>query len=139
MPLEKDHTIRISASTDELERIRKTVSKTAGDFGFDESAIHNITLAVDEACTNIIKHAYEWDPSRQIHMKISLRDEEMQISIQDDGKSFDPDQYNMPTAEQQLKMKKRSGYVMLLMRKLMDAVEYRKLNSRNEIRMKKKR
>jgi len=139
LPSIKEHTLHISASTDELERIRHFVADHAGKFGFDEGDINDITLAVDEACTNIIKHAYEWKTGKPIHIQLAMRGNEMLVSIIDEGKSFDPAGYKMPSMQDQLNQKKRSGYGILLIRKLMDHVEYRKRNSRNEIRMTKKR
>jgi len=139
VPSIKEHKLSISASTDELERIRNFVSDHARRFGFKEKDINDIRLAVDEACTNIIKHAYGWKQNKFIHLQIGMRENEMLVSIIDDGKSFDPDTYSVPSMQDQLDQKKRSGYGILLIRKLMDNVEYRKRKSRNEIRMIKKR
>jgi len=139
VPSIKEHTLRVGASTNELERIRHFVADHARDFGFDDHDIHDIQLAVDEACTNVIKHAYQYKTDNQFCVRIGTRGNEMLVSIIDNGKPFDPDAYKMPTTQDQLNQKKRSGYGILLIRKLMDNVEYRKRNSRNEIRMTKKR
>ena len=139
MPSIKEHTLHISASTNELERIRHFVADHAGRFGFGEDDINDIILAVDEACTNIIKHAYEWKSGKPIHIQLAMRRNEMLVSIIDEGKSFEPEKYTIPSMQDQLDQKKRSGYGILLIRKLMDKVEYRKQKSRNEIRMIKKR
>ncbi|MFO8029112.1 MAG: ATP-binding protein [Cyclonatronaceae bacterium] len=139
MPEITEHTLRISASTDELERIRHFVADHARNFGFGDDDINDIILAVDEACTNIIKHAYGWQKGKPIHIQLGMRGKEMLITILDEGKPFDPDSYRLPSMQDQLEQKKRSGYGILLIRKLMDHVEYRKRKSRNEIRMTKKR
>lgn len=139
MCADKVHTLRIAASTDELEHIRSFVSNHARSFGFTDSAIRDITLAVDEACTNIIKHAYKWDPEQEITIQLKMHQNEMIFSVTDRGKAFDPKSYDLPTMQEQLDKKKRSGYGILLIRKLMDKVEYLKNNSHNEIRMSKKR
>lgn len=131
--------MRISASTDELEKIRSFVAAHASEFGFGETDVNDIVLAVDEACTNIIKYAYEWNPEKHISVSVAFRSNEMLVSIIDEGKPFDAGSYQTPTPEEQLKNKKRSGYGILLIRKLMDNVEYRKRQSSNEIRMTKKR
>jgi len=135
----KEHTLRISASTEELEKIRAFVAGHARNFGFGEADISDITLSVDEACTNIIKHAYEWKKGKPIHIQLGMKNNEMMVTIIDEGKPFDPESYELPTLEDQLAGKKRSGYGILLIRKLMDQVEYRNRKSHNEIRMTKKR
>ncbi len=139
MPSIKEHTLHISASTNELERIRHFVADHARNFGFGEDDVNDIILAVDEACTNIIKHAYEWKTGKPIHVQLAMKNRELLVSIIDEGKPFDPDSYQVPTMQDQLTRRKRSGYGILLIRKLMDQVEYRKRNTRNEIRMTKKR
>ncbi|MDG5767472.1 ATP-binding protein [Balneolales bacterium ANBcel1] len=133
-----EHTLRTGASTEELERIRHFVADHARSFGFGENDISDIQLAVDEACTNVIKHAYQWDATKEIIIRIAEHKNEFLISIFDNGKPFDPKAYRLPTTQDQLEQKKRSGYGILLIRKLMDNVEYRKRKSRNEIRMTKK-
>ncbi len=131
--------MRISASTSELERIRAFVADHARRFGFNEEDVQDIRLAVDEACTNIIKHAYQWRDDKEIQIRIGMRDSEMLVSIIDEGVPFNPKNYSIPSTQDQLDQKKRSGYGILLIRKLMDKVEYRNKKSRNEIRMIKKR
>jgi len=139
LPSIKEHTLRISASTEELEKIRRFVADHARKFGFGEADISDITLCVDEACTNIIKHAYQWKKGKPIHIQLAMKGNEMLVTIIDEGKPFDPDSYQVPTLEEQLSRKNRSGYGILLIRKLMDHVEYLNRKSRNEIRMTKKR
>jgi len=139
LPSIKEHTLHISASTEELEVIRTFVADHAREFGFGEAEISDITLCVDEACTNIIKHAYQWKKGKPIHIQLAMKGNEMLVTIIDEGKPFDPDKYEVPTLEEQLSQKKRSGYGILLIRKLMDHVEYLNRRSRNEIRMTKKR
>jgi serine/threonine-protein kinase RsbW len=46
----------ILSRTDHLLEVREFVSEAARQFGFSEEDVANIVLAVDEACTNIIKH-----------------------------------------------------------------------------------
>lgn len=139
LPPISEHTLRISASTEELEKIRTFVADHARFFGFGEADVNDITLCVDEACTNIIKHAYEWKKGRPIHIQMAMKNDEMLVTIIDHGKPFNPDGYQVPTLDEQLAGKKRGGYGILLIRKLMDRVEYMNRKSRNEIRMTKKR
>ncbi len=139
MPSIKEYTLYTRASTDELERIRDFVMEHARRFGFQETDVNDIVLAVDEACTNIIKHSCKENSNKKIYLCIELRNNEMLVSITDYGNSFDPENYSMPSIQEQLEHKKRSGYGILLIRKLMDNVEYRNRKSRNEIRMTKKR
>jgi serine/threonine-protein kinase RsbW len=55
---------KISASTQNLSDVREFVATHAKNHGFTSRQIADVQLAVDEACTNIIKHAYDYDASK---------------------------------------------------------------------------
>ncbi len=50
--------IRFPAVVDRLSLVRNTVRTAAHKCGFEEPALQDIVLAVDEACQNIIVHGY---------------------------------------------------------------------------------
>ena len=62
---EKQFELRIPSQTDNLEMIRDFVSKVSAKVGFGEDDVDKIRIAVDEACTNVIKHAYEREEEDQ--------------------------------------------------------------------------
>ena len=47
----------VKSTTANLSKIREFMKETAHECGFSDDVIGKIILAVDEACTNIIKHA----------------------------------------------------------------------------------
>jgi len=53
------HSLSVEASTSQLAKVRDFVAEHAERLGLSEKEIGNIRLAVDEAYTNIIKHAYK--------------------------------------------------------------------------------
>jgi serine/threonine-protein kinase RsbW len=53
--------IEIPATADRLMYVRRRLSSWLRPFGLPETAAHDIVLAVDEACTNSIEHAYSGD------------------------------------------------------------------------------
>jgi anti-sigma regulatory factor (Ser/Thr protein kinase) len=67
-----EYKLRIPSQTDNLELIRDFVSKLASKVGFSEEDVGKIELAVDEACTNVIKHAYKKDVSKPIDIVIKI-------------------------------------------------------------------
>jgi serine/threonine-protein kinase RsbW len=111
------------------------VSAAARGFGFADNDIANIALAVDEACTNIIKHAYNFAADKEINVVVKMKGPEFEILIADRGKHFEPDKVPLPEMKEYLSKYRRGGLGMFLMRKLMDKVEYRIQPSRNVVRM----
>ena len=120
----KKITKTVLSRTDHLLEVRDFVSDAARQFGFNEEDIANIVLAVDEACTNIIKHAYQYAPDKEIDIAILRTDGAFEVRIKDSGKNFNPDSLKAPDLKQNLSHHRRGGLGVYLMKKLMDKVEY---------------
>jgi serine/threonine-protein kinase RsbW len=128
----------IESRTDNLLEVREFVLGAAREFGFSEEEASKIVLAVDEACTNVIKHAYQFAPDREIEIVIQPVKDRMQITVIDDGKSFNPSSAKLPDLKQHLSHYRRGGLGIYLMRTLMDKVEYKYApGKKNEVRLTK--
>jgi anti-sigma regulatory factor (Ser/Thr protein kinase) len=73
-----------------LPVIRATVGQLAAMIGWDESESRCITLAVDEALANVIRHAYRGRTDGPIDLQILADDDELQIRIRNTGDPPDP-------------------------------------------------
>ncbi|MDE3057141.1 MAG: ATP-binding protein [Bacteroidota bacterium] len=129
--------LRIVSTTEELLHVRKFVSGAAKQFGFNDDEINNIALAVDEACTNIIRHAYDYAEDQEITIVVTMNKSEFQVQIVDHGRRFDPEHVRMPDMKEYLSHYKRGGLGMYLMKKLMDKVEYSIQPKHNVVRLTK--
>jgi serine/threonine-protein kinase RsbW len=128
----------IESRTDNLLEVREFVLRAAREFGFSEEEASKVVLAVDEACTNVIKHAYQFAPDREIEIVIQPVKDRMQITVIDDGKSFNPSSAKLPDLKQHLSHYRRGGLGIYLMRTLMDKVEYKYApGKKNEVRLTK--
>ena len=129
---------KILASTENISSVRTFVSENALQFGFTGEEVSQIELAVDEACTNVIKHAYGYDNTKSFLIKILPEGHDFTVIISDEGRSFNENTYQEPNIEERIKMRKGGGVGVFLIHKLMDKVEYRKQGSLNEIVLTKK-
>jgi serine/threonine-protein kinase RsbW len=126
--------IVVKSSTDNLSQIRDFTKAAALESGFSEDAIGKIILAVDEACTNIIKHAYKNSNEGEISLSVTLEDGKFTISIIDHGNHFDPTGIPEPDLKQYYKQKRVGGLGMFLMKRLMDEVNYSTLTgNKNQV------
>jgi len=116
--------LKIKSRTDRLREVRDFVSACARDAGFRDDAVHTIALCCDEACTNVIKHAYQNAPDREIDIRVIPGESELEIVITHDGKSFDPDDIKRPDMKEYLSHYRRGGLGLHLIRSLMDRVYY---------------
>jgi len=129
--------LRIPSQTEKLILAREFVADAAKGFGFAEDDVNNIALAVDEACTNIIKHAYQYAADREIGIVIVMKKPEFEILIEDHGRHFDPNRIPVPDMKEYMSHYKRGGLGMYLMKKLMDKVEYSIEPRKNIVRLTK--
>jgi anti-sigma regulatory factor (Ser/Thr protein kinase) len=59
------------------------------DAGFSRNEARRIVLALDEACSNIIKYAYEGDPAQRINMSITVEQDRLHFQLTDTGRKAD--------------------------------------------------
>ncbi len=134
----KTETIHIESRTERLSVVRDFVSDAARRVGFPDEEVGKIALAVDEACTNIIKHAYRFDPNQDIAVSVSTENKLFVVRIRDHGRTFDPSGVQPPNMKEYLTHFRRGGLGVHLMRSLMDKVEYSIVpGTTNEVRLTK--
>ena len=121
----KKFKLKIESKTEKLIVVREFISETARLYGFPNDEIGKIALAVDEACTNIIKHAYQYAPDKEINIEIHTTDSSFEVIITHTGVLFDPKSIKPPDMHDYIVHPRRGGLGMHLMRLLMDKVEYR--------------
>ena len=131
--------LRVKSRTENLSEIRDFVSVKALDAGIPEAIVENIILAVDEACTNIIKHAYKLSPEGEINIKVDYDEDRFTVSIIDYGKSFDPNRVPLPDLQKYYREHRVGGLGMYLMKSLMDDVTYTSIPGKyNQVLLSKK-
>ncbi len=117
-------TAKFPARYDHLRAISAFVMDAIKDSPFDDRQRYAIDLAVDEACSNVIDHAYGGDEQGEIRINLELDEHGMRLSIQDDGAPFDPDCVVEPDLTSPLETRCERGLGVYLIRNLMDEVTY---------------
>ncbi len=126
--------LKVKSTTDNLSRIRDFIHQTAMECKLPKEKIGDIILAVDEACTNVIKHAYKYSPEGEIDIDIKCKNNRFYVIITDKGEKFDITLIPEPDLEKYHKEKRVGGLGIFLMRKLMDEVKYSHLSgNRNRV------
>lgn len=107
-----------------LDSIREYVARAAKDAGFDEAGVYAIQLAADEACSNIIEHAYKLDENGEIECTCGLEGNNLVIVFRDHGNSYDPASVPTPNLTGKINKRQIGGLGLYLIRHLMDEVQY---------------
>lgn len=75
--------LRVSAKANRLRLIRNAVRETSEFCGFSKTDVGDIVLAVDEACQNVIRHAYGGECDGDISIELRQRTDAMIVMIRD--------------------------------------------------------
>lgn len=83
--------IRVTARPDRLRLVRAMVGEAARSSGCSARCVHDMVIAVDEACQNVIRHAYGGDPHGEIWLEIRRDGDRMSFNLVDFADPVDVD------------------------------------------------
>ena len=109
----------LTASSEVLSPFRKELRQILGQTGWEKKNAEEILLAVDEALTNIIRHAYQGKPGKMT-VSVAAVDDKIEIVLEDQGQKFDPTQVPSP----ELPRHKPGGLGIHFIRMIMDQMIY---------------
>ncbi|MBX9852398.1 MAG: ATP-binding protein [Cytophagaceae bacterium] len=129
--------LKVPCSIDNLKDIRSFITKRLQELSVPELEINMMILAVDEICANVIIHASH---STNQSLEITVKEETDGISfeISNEGNAFDINAYQAPGLEDIVKNKRKGGLGLILVKKIMDKIEFRKENNHTVCRLFKK-
>ena len=134
--IERIFMLQVPSNTEHLAMIRDFVNGIGTRAGLSASEVAKLELAVDEACANVIEHAYGPEVTKEVSVKATIDDETVQIDVVDTGKGFDPGEISQLNLDQLVAERKSGGLGMRLMKTLMDEVHYEVIpGQKNELRM----
>jgi len=109
--------LSLPAETRFLSATRRAMSVYLATFGAPDEIIDDVILALDEACSNVVKHAFPLGHPGGYVLRAELRPGEVQIEVVDEGVGFDP------MANRPGELLDPDGRGLDVMRRLMTTVE----------------
>ncbi len=109
-----------------LAQIAEFVTDAAREAGLSDDDVFHVEMAVDEACSNVIEHAYA-EFVGDIELTCAVPEPgRLDIVIHDHGQAFDPDSIPEPNVNDgaNLDAMQEGGLGLYFMRKLMDEVRF---------------
>lgn len=113
-----------SAQFVNLDLVREFVKEAAELCGLDASAVYAAQLAVDEATTNVIEHAYGGESLEEIECSCLIKPDCLVIQLRDCGNPFEPSMVPTPDLEAELEDRDVGGLGFYFINQLMDGVEF---------------
>jgi anti-sigma regulatory factor (Ser/Thr protein kinase) len=124
-------TVWIPSQTSFLAMVRDLTRKMAETAGFDEGTADKVSLAVDEATTNAIEHAYHGAPDRQVEVRYDDRGSDFRVEVVDTGDMVDPRSVPRVDLDRFVSERRTGGLGVHLMERIMDSVTFRRSARRN--------
>ncbi len=133
--------LQIESDLKNLETVSVFIEKCMTDFGVkNPKAVFDVQLAVDEAITNIIEHAYSGKKTGEIIVKCKMDNskKEFTVKLKDKGKPFDPKAVLAPDTNAAVDERKVGGYGIFFIKTLMQNIKYDFSEKGNELTLTKK-
>jgi anti-sigma regulatory factor (Ser/Thr protein kinase) len=131
IPPVKDRLLELRLQSDPrlLHIVRSLVGQAAALCGFPEEETQFIILAVDEACTNVIRHAYHGRTDGDLVICCQERGDGIEFVLKDQGTPADASCWPKRSLEEI----RPGGLGLPLIQAVMDRVEYRRGDGYNEL------
>ena len=102
--------------------------------GLDDAAAAKVSIAVDEAVTNVILHAYRGEGEHTVELELRFTEGALEIHILHSGQGIRADQMVLPDPKEYIKHPRKGGLGLLLMSRFMDEVRFEadEASGRNE-------
>jgi serine/threonine-protein kinase RsbW len=120
-----------------LPAIAEFAGQAARAAGMDGPTIYAIQLAIDEACSNIIEHAYGGEGVGSIHCSYRVGKTGLKFILRDTGSPFDPSAIPDPDLSPQIESRHIGGLGLYLIHKIMDEVHFEFAESGNTLTLTK--
>jgi len=117
-------TVKFPGQYDSLSKIAELVKKAVMEFGLEPLAAYGVETAVDEACSNIIEHAYGGEGKGTIDFDYHIDGDRLVITLKDTGKPFNPHKIPKPKTNVPLKRRQGNGLGLYFMYQWMDEVKF---------------
>jgi anti-sigma regulatory factor (Ser/Thr protein kinase) len=129
--------LRVSLANDvgEIRRIGAALIDFLGEEGAPPRAIHGVRLVVEELVVNIIRYAYDDAKPHRIDVEVRTEPQRAVVTVEDDGKPFDPCGAPAPPLREPLETRPRGGLGIYLVRQMSKEMTYTRHGDRNRVRV----
>jgi serine/threonine-protein kinase RsbW len=131
MPLPQTTHIVIRNDVTGLAALTSAMEHVGAEHGMPEKSLYQLKIALDEMVSNVIKYAWPEGGAHDIEIRITARDDGVEVEIIDDGRMFDP--RDAPKRDKPLpgQRPQPGGVGVQMTKQLVDRIGYARTGDRN--------
>ncbi|MCU0454942.1 MAG: ATP-binding protein [Bacteroidales bacterium] len=124
--------IRIESKLSNLAAVENSIDEITRDAGINKDNYGKILVSVLEAVNNAIVHGNKSDETKYVDITILLKDDVLEITVEDEGLGFKPEEVPDPTNPENVE--RTNGRGVFLMKNLADEIHFNRKG--NKVRLK---
>lgn len=125
--------LTFTASRENIASIIDQIVGTPEIKGLPDDMCFTLRLVVEELAVNIVNYAYPEGKCGEMIVNVSCADKVLSISFSDQGIPFNPLEHEDPDINLSVEEREIGGLGILLVKQLMDGVEYQYIDGKNQI------
>ena len=127
----KPYRLKTQAEFSNLASLRDFFVKYGKRCGLTKKQLNDGKLAVDEAVTNVMRHAYAGKSKGPIVMEVVRREDRFEVVFTDWGREFDWSSVIDPDLNKYVQVRRKGGLGVWLIKKLTDNVQHERRDGMN--------
>ena len=131
-------TLVIRNNVKEVSKLSEFIKSVMENVGIEKPLDRQLQLAVEEAVVNVIDYAYPVGQEGEIEICVMSDGKTLKTVIIDSGVAFDPTAKEKPDTTLSAEDRQIGGLGILLVREIMDSVNYERINKQNILTLTKK-
>ena len=135
--VQKEYSFELKSNLSELDELCRHLETFGQKTGLSKKFVFEVNLVLDELFTNIISYGFDDDGEHSIKVTITPENGGLCLCIEDDGKPFNPVEFEAPDVSCSIEECKIGGLGIHIIRKLMDDICYERCEDKNVLKLKK--
>ena len=115
----------------EFTHVLQVVNVFLEPWELQSKLVYAVNLILEEILVNIIRYGYEDEDSHEIEVRIGVQEEEVALTVVDDGKEFNPLTVPRPNHSKSAMDRIEEGLGLQFVRHMRNAMEYRREGDKN--------
>ena len=130
--------LTLRSTLTEVERLSREFGQFADRHGLALEVRFNVNLALEEIVTNVICHGYENRDGQSITVEVAVAPGELTAWVEDAAPAFNPLQLSPPDVTAPLEQRQPGGIGIYLAKKLLDGLQYSRIDGKNRLELRKR-